>query len=159
MLTVGDDCAATQKTRFAQAVVTQQGHPGPGGQFHLVAMGHALVEYVAAVEAVALKQLHDLGVVLYLRRRTAEVSLRIRSGYIYIYRSIYVYIYHSIDLATGRLFQIASILGRHTLPALLGRQETLLDVRAGGERHALTPLPVRCVTVIAVGYVSVNVHK
>jgi len=85
---------------------------------------------------------------------TAKVSLQLGNGEIHEihFPNINVRgIYHIVKLATDGLLQIAGILRRQTLSRFLGRQELLLNIGAGGERHALTAISIRGATFIGIG--------
>lgn len=154
-----DESAATEESTLAEALIAQQSHPGARGELHLVPVGHPLIEYVATVEARFGEHLHDLGVVLDLLESAAEVTLKrgrsssrrksiIESG---SSCSADAFPYHIVVLSTGGLLQVVGIIRLQALVTSLDRHETLLDVGAGGERHAATRLPVRRAALVGVG--------
>lgn len=62
--TLGYHSSAAKESGLSKLLITEQGHPGSGGELHLVAIGHSLAEEVAAVKVFVLEQAHHLGVVL-----------------------------------------------------------------------------------------------
>lgn len=155
-----DESAATEESTLAEALIAQQSHPGARGELHLVPVGHTLIEYVATVEARFGEHLHDLGVVLDLLESAAEVTLK-RGKKEQQERNLLVesgsscsaddFPYHIVVLSTGGLLQVVGIIRLQALATSLDRHETLLDVGAGGERHAATRLPVRRAALVGVG--------